>query len=110
MYHKSGILLARFTGNQPSAGIPKSMDGEKDMKNKMMLLLVKAQDMLSREEGQDLVEYGLLIALISFGAIAGMQNLAGEHQHRVQRNRHDSHRRGLAQPTLPGIKIRFFLK
>jgi len=63
-------------GNQPSAGIPKSMDGEKDMKNKMMLLLVKAQDLLSREEGQDLVEYGLLIALIAFGAITGMRGLA----------------------------------
>jgi Flp pilus assembly pilin Flp len=55
---------------------PKIHGRRKDMKNKMMLLLVKAQDMLSREEGQDLVEYGLLIALIAFGAIVGMRGLA----------------------------------
>ena len=30
-----------------------------------------------REEGQDLVEYALTVALIAFGAIAGMQFLAG---------------------------------
>lgn len=29
-----------------------------------------------REEGQDLVEYALVVALIAFGAIAGMQFLA----------------------------------
>ncbi len=29
-----------------------------------------------REEGQDLVEYALTVALIAFGAIAGMQFLA----------------------------------
>ena len=28
------------------------------------------------EEGQDLVEYGLLIVLVALGAIAGMQKLA----------------------------------
>lgn len=28
------------------------------------------------EEGQDLVEYGLLVVLIALGAIAGMQTLA----------------------------------
>ncbi len=31
---------------------------------------------LVREEGQDLVEYALTVALIAFGAIAGMQFLA----------------------------------
>jgi len=30
-----------------------------------------------REDGQDLVEYALVVALIAFGAIAGMQFLAG---------------------------------
>jgi pilus assembly protein Flp/PilA len=29
-----------------------------------------------REEGQDLVEYALVVALIAFGAITGMQFLA----------------------------------
>jgi pilus assembly protein Flp/PilA len=31
---------------------------------------------LVREDGQDLVEYALTVALIAFGAIAGMQFLA----------------------------------
>jgi pilus assembly protein Flp/PilA len=31
---------------------------------------------MSREEGQDLVEYGLLIALVAFAATAGMKSLA----------------------------------
>ena len=76
MYHESGIPVAYSMGNQPSAGIPKIHGRRRDMKNKMMLLLVKMQDVLSREEGQDLVEYGLLIALIAFGAIVGMRGLA----------------------------------
>jgi pilus assembly protein Flp/PilA len=32
--------------------------------------------LLVRDEGQDLVEYALVVALIAFGAIAGMQFLA----------------------------------
>ena len=48
------------------------------MKNKMMLLLVKAQDMLSREEGQDLVEYALVVALIAFGGVISMKGLSAE--------------------------------
>jgi pilus assembly protein Flp/PilA len=39
-------------------------------------LFVKLQDLASREEGQDLVEYALVVALIAFGATAGMKNLA----------------------------------
>jgi len=31
---------------------------------------------LTREEGQDLVEYALVVALIAFGAIAGLGTLA----------------------------------
>jgi pilus assembly protein Flp/PilA len=31
---------------------------------------------MSREEGQDLVEYALVVALIAFGATAGMSSLA----------------------------------
>ena len=38
--------------------------------------LVQLRQLLAREEGQDLVEYALVVALIAFGAIAGMQFLA----------------------------------
>ncbi len=37
---------------------------------------LKLQDLVNREEGQDLVEYALVVALIAFGATAGMQSLA----------------------------------
>jgi len=47
------------------------------MNNLLIKLLVKFQDLVSREEGQDLVEYALVVALIAFGATAGMGALAG---------------------------------
>lgn len=34
------------------------------------------RNIVSREEGQDLVEYALVVALIAFGAITGMGYLA----------------------------------
>ena len=39
-------------------------------------LLVKIQDLMSREDGQDLVEYALLVALISTAVVAGAQSVA----------------------------------
>jgi pilus assembly protein Flp/PilA len=42
----------------------------------LLKLYVKFQDLASREEGQDLVEYALVVALIAFGATAGMNSLA----------------------------------
>lgn len=47
------------------------------MNTLLLNLYVKFQDLLHREEGQDLVEYALVVALIAFGAITGMQALAG---------------------------------
>jgi pilus assembly protein Flp/PilA len=50
---------------------------EEDTMNTMLLkMYIKLQNLMSREEGQDLVEYALLIALIAFGATAGMSKLA----------------------------------
>jgi pilus assembly protein Flp/PilA len=42
------------------------------------MLSVKIQSLLSREDGQDLIEYALIVALVSLAATAGMQNLAGD--------------------------------
>jgi pilus assembly protein Flp/PilA len=39
-------------------------------------LYVKLQDLTNHEEGQDLVEYALVVALIAFGCTAAMQSLA----------------------------------
>ena len=47
------------------------------MNDTLLKLYVKFQDLASREEGQDLVEYALVVALIAFGATAGMKALAG---------------------------------
>lgn len=41
-------------------------------------ILFKLQSLLRREDGQDLVEYALVVALIAFGAVAAMQGLATE--------------------------------
>lgn len=41
----------------------------------MLRLLIRVQSALSTEDGQDLVEYGLVVALVAFGATAAMQSL-----------------------------------
>jgi pilus assembly protein Flp/PilA len=46
------------------------------MKNKFLLIAVKIQTRLQSEEGQDLIEYALIVALIAFAATAGMGTLA----------------------------------
>ena len=46
------------------------------MNNLLLNLYVKFQELKNGEEGQDLVEYALVVALIAFGATAGMTSLA----------------------------------
>ena len=46
------------------------------MNTMLLKMYVKFQDLASRDEGQDLVEYALVVALIAFGAVAGMKALA----------------------------------
>ena len=46
------------------------------MNDMLLKLYVKFQDLKNSEEGQDLVEYALVVALIAFGATAGMGALA----------------------------------
>jgi pilus assembly protein Flp/PilA len=47
------------------------------MNTLFLKLLIKTQNLASCEHGQDLVEYALVVALIAFGATAGMKALAG---------------------------------
>jgi pilus assembly protein Flp/PilA len=47
------------------------------MKNLLNQIYLKFQALKNQEEGQDLVEYALVVALIAFGATAGMGALAG---------------------------------
>jgi pilus assembly protein Flp/PilA len=46
------------------------------MNSLLLKLYVKLQCLLSHEDGQDLVEYALVVALVAFGATAGMSTLA----------------------------------
>jgi pilus assembly protein Flp/PilA len=50
---------------------------ERTQMNTMLLkMYVKFQDLMSREEGQDLVEYALLVALVSLASIALIKGVA----------------------------------
>ena len=46
------------------------------MKETMLKLSAKIQTLMLQEEGQDLIEYALVVALIAFAATAGMTTLA----------------------------------
>lgn len=46
------------------------------MKDMITKLSAKIQVLKMQEEGQDLVEYALVVALIAFGAITAMSTLA----------------------------------
>jgi pilus assembly protein Flp/PilA len=46
------------------------------MNNLFLALYVKLQTLMSHEEGQDLVEYALLVSLVALAAIVGVQNVA----------------------------------
>ncbi len=46
------------------------------MNNLLLAAYVKAQNLMRREEGQDLIEYALIAALIAVVTIAGMGSVA----------------------------------
>ena len=46
------------------------------MNNMILALYVKLQNLMNREEGQDLVEYALLVCLIALAAITGVNKVA----------------------------------
>jgi pilus assembly protein Flp/PilA len=46
------------------------------MNTMLLKLFIKFQNLISREEAQDLVEYALIVALIALGATAAMKTLA----------------------------------
>jgi pilus assembly protein Flp/PilA len=46
------------------------------MRNSLLNLYVKLQGLKNGEEGQDLVEYALLVALIALVCITGVGNVA----------------------------------
>jgi pilus assembly protein Flp/PilA len=57
------------------AGTKKHEGRETVMKDKLLRLAIKMHVLLG-EEGQDLIEYALVVALIAFAATAGMSTVA----------------------------------
>jgi pilus assembly protein Flp/PilA len=47
------------------------------MNNLFLNLYIKFQILMDREDGQDMVEYALIVASIALAAVAGMKGLAG---------------------------------
>ena len=47
------------------------------MNNLFLNLYIKFQILVDREDGQDMVEYALMVASIALAAVAGMKGLAG---------------------------------
>ena len=45
------------------------------MNTMLLKMYVKLQDLMNREEGQDLVEYALVVALVALGATAAITKL-----------------------------------
>lgn len=59
--------------------MPEIISGEEIKMNDVMLkLFIKMQNLLSQEEGQDLVEYALVLALISVAAVSATKLLAAQ--------------------------------
>jgi pilus assembly protein Flp/PilA len=46
------------------------------MKDQLWKFTIKIQNIFNREEGQDLIEYALVVALIALAATAGMTSVA----------------------------------
>ncbi len=46
------------------------------MRDGFLMLYLKLQKLANREEGQDLVEYALVICLLSLAVISGVNNVA----------------------------------
>ena len=63
---------------QPSESLGIQLTLEKKMNNILQGLYLKMQSLLSQEEGQDLVEYALVVALIALGAVTAMKTLSGD--------------------------------
>jgi len=48
------------------------------MQNVFLTISARLQALMISEDGQDLIEYALVVALIALGATAGMSTVAGD--------------------------------
>jgi hypothetical protein len=69
--HENGLLLAKSSSSPVIDGKPIEL-GRVANEDKLWLLSITIKDVLSSEEGQDLVEDSLIVALVAFAATVGM--------------------------------------
>jgi pilus assembly protein Flp/PilA len=63
---------------QSQTGTPTQEMENLTMNDLMIKMYITLKSVMAREEGQDLVEYALVVALIAFGAVAGMSFLSAQ--------------------------------
>lgn len=76
IYHSNWNLICYIQVAPAEAGRKKSENVQ--MNNLFLKLYVKSQELLNREEGQDLIEYALLAALLSLAVVAILPTLGGK--------------------------------
>lgn len=75
------LIHGGSSSDRHSVGSKADLRRRKSMRNSLYKLFVICHGLLNCEEGQDLVEYALVVALIAFGATAGMSTLASGINH-----------------------------
>jgi pilus assembly protein Flp/PilA len=73
---QSRIDITWLNPPHTSPSYKNSIPGELDMNHLFLKLYIKAQNLAKNEEGQDLVEYALLVSLIALSCITGMKGVA----------------------------------
>ena len=67
-------VLLKISKSAPSKGV----SGVWRLNAMLLKMYLKCQELMNREEGQDLVEYALVIALVSIAAVASLGALAAK--------------------------------
>ena len=62
----------------PSTASKSILGEEFKMKDTLLMLSIRLRALLNKEEGQDLIEYALVAALIAFGAVTAMRLLSND--------------------------------
>jgi pilus assembly protein Flp/PilA len=66
----------QYQGHNPGTNWEINLLGGIKMNDTMLKIYIKIQNLMAREEGQDLVEYALVVALLALAATTGMKSLA----------------------------------
>lgn len=70
-----GVAICLLTDVYPSRTLEISICEECQMNNAFLKLYVKMQTLMMQEEGQDLVEYALVLSLIVIGSVAILKTI-----------------------------------